>query len=192
MQITFNTSLQHTATPGRCADTEEPERKPTVPQGPSHQQVRTASVYTIERHNRTHKANNNNHINGLTRNAYSAREKSNAINLMNEKEERLHTTPETATLHHRTKYMSQLGSAIASAPTYNPKANSAHQTIMMNHSRSASFSDIHPRASRNQMKRQTQQNKYSVQALHPSAAALEITGKRRHCTHAAETPSLSL
>jgi len=88
MQITLNTTQQHAATPRLRADAEEPERPPVVLQRPSQPHLATALVYTIERHSRTHKAVSNNHIIVLSRNTYSAREQSTAINLLNEKEER--------------------------------------------------------------------------------------------------------
>ena len=88
MQMTLNTTLQHAATPRLRADTEEPEHQPVVLQGPSQPHLATALVYTMERHNRTHKAVSNNHTIGLSRNISSAREQSTAINPFNEKEER--------------------------------------------------------------------------------------------------------
>jgi hypothetical protein len=149
MQITLNKTLQHVATPRLRADTEKPERQLTLLQRPSQPHFAAALVYTIERHSRTHKAVSNNHTIGLSRNTYSAREQSTAINLLNEIEERQQASPETVTPHRRTMYTSQLESAIASAPIYRPKSNSAHQIILIYHSRSASFSAIRQKASRN-------------------------------------------
>jgi hypothetical protein len=102
MQITLNTTLQHDATPRLRADTEEPERQPVVLQGLSKPNLEAALVYTMERHNRTHKIVSNNHIISFSRNTYYAREQSIAINMFNKKEERQQTIPETATVHRRT------------------------------------------------------------------------------------------
>jgi len=87
MQITLNTILQHAAIPRLRADTEKPERQPVVLQGSSQPHLAAALVYTIERHNRTHKAVSNNRIVGLSRNTYLERDQSTAINMLNEKEE---------------------------------------------------------------------------------------------------------